>query len=348
MVEKRSQRHDTWVVLLLTVAVFLVAGVGWRESSPSRSALAAEPAPKTKVSPQARRLPDDLVQIAEAKYASLDGLAAGSREAQDRQRQAVQQLGLPLEVRTRKTGIVFRLVPTGNFTMGSPSSESQRGIDEDGHRVTLTKPFYCGKFEVTQGQWEQVVGGNPSFFKRAGQDAPVERVSWDDCQAFVQILCRKEGVREGTYRLLTEAEWEYACRAGTATTYIWGDSFELGKCNAENDSDSSTNENVATFRSRGIPTDGTIPVGQFAPNGWGLYDMHGNVWEWCQDWHGRWASGEVSDPVGPASGIERVNRGGSWFDGHGSCRSAFRNRDLPVCRIEYLGFRLARTIPSCP
>ena len=171
----------------------------------------------------AENLPPDLVPITDAWYAQLEGLAGGRREAQQRQRQAVEQLGLPLEVKTRQTGIVFRLIPAGTFTMGSPTAEDGRNADETQHRVTLNRPFYCGKFEVTQGQWEAVMGANPSCYKRPPNyqypanfkrdNAPVECVSWDDCRQFCRKLCAVEAVAQDMYRLLTEAQWEYACRA---------------------------------------------------------------------------------------------------------------------------------------
>ena len=197
-------------------------------------------------------------------------------------------------------------------------------------------------------QWQQVMGSNPSNFKNAGADAPVENVSWEDCQAFVKKLCQMEGVPEGTYRLLTQAEWEYACRAGTGTAYMWGNEFLLGKCNAENDVGSSEDKNVQTFRSRGLPTDSTMPAGRFAPNGWGLYDMHGNVWEWCEDWYGEYAGGSGTDPLGPRSGVDRVIRGGGWIDNARYCRSANRSWYTPGNRSGNLGLRLARTTPSYP
>ena len=168
-------------------------------------------------------LPSDLLEVA-ALIAPLNGLASGSKGAQDRQLQTVQQLGLPLEAKTRQTGIVFRLVPPGTFTMGSPYSEAGWELDEGPqHQVTLTKAFYCSKSEITQGQWQQVMGTNPSYFKSVGLNAPVEQVSWDDCQVFVKKLCQRENVAEGTYRLLTEAEWDYACRAVTTSVYCFGD-----------------------------------------------------------------------------------------------------------------------------
>ncbi|MBN1510002.1 MAG: formylglycine-generating enzyme family protein, partial [Sedimentisphaerales bacterium] len=223
-----SRQYQAWIVLL-TAILWMAIDLA-RAGVPSSGPIAPEQGGQQR---QARPLPDDLVAVADAQHASLDGLAPGSREAQERQRQAVRQLGLPLEVKTAKTGIVLRLIPAGSFTMGSPRAEQDAMVkagvprnvveDEVEHQVTLSKPFYCGKCEVTQGQWEQVMGTNPSYFKNAGKDAPVERVSWHDCQALAKKLCEMEGVAEGTYRLLTEAEWEYACRAGTQTALYNGD-----------------------------------------------------------------------------------------------------------------------------
>jgi formylglycine-generating enzyme required for sulfatase activity len=281
----------------------------------------------------ARALPSDLVEVVGAQYASLDGLAPGSKEAQDRQKQAVQQFSLPLEVKTRQTGIVFRLVPAGTFMMGSPPSESQRYDDEGPqHQVTLTKPFYCGKVEVTQGQWRQVMGSNPSYYNSAGQDAPAEKVLWNDCQAFVKALCQMEGVLEGTYRFLTEAEWEYACRAGSTSAYFFGDTDSLLGQYAWYNGNSGQSH----------------PVGRKKPNAFGLYDMHGNVWEWCQDWLGDYYAGPVTDPLGPRSGGNRVLRGGSWYDDAGDCRSAIRGWFTPVRGFSNVGLRFARTAPTYP
>jgi len=270
-----------------------------------------------------------------------ESLAPGSPEAQERQRQAVQTLALPLEVKAARTGIVFRLIPTGTFTRGSPSSEAQRDNDETSHQVTLTKPFYCGKFEVTQGQWQQVMGNNPSHFKSTGADAPVETVSWEDCQAFLKRLCQMEGVAEGTYRLLTEAEWEYACRAGTQTPFAYGNDLDSTMANFDG------NYPYGSGR-KGQYRQTTVAVGSFRPNAWGLYDMHGNVYEWCQDWYGTYPSGSVTDALGPRSGGFRVFRGGGWHGSAGYCRSANRYGSTPGGRYQNLGLRLARTTPSYP
>ncbi|MCU0918535.1 MAG: bifunctional serine/threonine-protein kinase/formylglycine-generating enzyme family protein [Planctomycetes bacterium] len=235
----------------------------------------------------------------------------------------------PSQEITNSIGMKLVWIPPGEFLMGSPQSEEGR-FDGEGpqHRVTLTRGFYLGVYEVTQRQWLSVMGRNPSGFQ--GDDLPVETVSWEEAVEF----CRKLSVKEGVaYRLPTEAEWEYACRAGTTGRYGFGDS------------DSSLGE-YAWYESNS--GNQTHAVGQKRPNAWGLHDMHGNVWEWCQDWYGEYASGSVPDPLGPASGGDRVSRGGSWLNGARDCRSAFRAWDTPDDRGSYLGFRLARTTPSYP
>ncbi|OHB73337.1 MAG: hypothetical protein A2Z25_00340 [Planctomycetes bacterium RBG_16_55_9] len=298
----------------------------------------------TKTTPGPQGLPADLEEVPGALYAVTEGLAPGSEEAWNRQEQAVQELGLPLEVRTKKTGIVFRLIPRGIFTMGSPSSESGRhSLEGPQHQVTLTKAFYCGKFEVTQGQWEQVMGSNsnPSFFKSKGPDAPVEQVSWDDCQEFLTKLCQMEGVPNGTYRLLTEAEWEYACRAGTATPFCYGNDLDSSMANFDGNYPYGAGQ-------QGVYLATTIPVGRFRPNAWGLYDMHGNVWEWCQDWYAEYPSGNVIDPLGPASAVFRTGRGGCWPNPGKFCRSAIRSGGAPDLHSNSVGLRLARTLTAEP
>ena len=225
-------------------------------------------------------------------------------------------------------GVTLELVwcPPGTFTMGSPSSEADRGDDETQHQVTLTQGFWMGKYEVTQAQWERVMGSNPSEFK-GDPRLPVEQVSWDDCQEFTDKLNSR--VSGGGFKLPTEAQWEYACRAGSKSVYCFGDS-------ASGLSDyawSSANSGSKTH-----------PVGQKSSNGWGLHDMHGNVWEWCSDWYGDYASGSVTDPTGASSGDWRVLRGGSWNFNPGRCRSAHRiNPTPPDYRSANGGFRLLRT-----
>ena len=190
--------------------------------------------------------------------------------------------------------------------------------------MRITQPFYLGKYEVTQGQWQAVMGSNPSHFT-ADPSRPVENVSWANVQEFIRRLNGQEG--GATYRLPTEAEWEYAARAGTTSRWSFGDEVsQLGRYawydeNAEGQ---------------------THSVGQLQPNPWGLYDIHGNVWEWVQDWYGKYASGTAVDPTGPSSGSDRVYRGGSWRYTARFCRSAFRYYDAPGFRLDNVGFRLLR------
>jgi formylglycine-generating enzyme required for sulfatase activity len=254
---------------------------------------------------------------------------------------------------TNNLGMKFVYIKPGSFMMGSPSSESGRDNDETQHRVTLTEGFYLQTTEVTQGQWERVMGSNPSHFKNCGSDCPVEKVSWNDVQTFIQKLNQMEGT--GKYRLPTEAEWEYACRAGSMTAIYTGSLVILGKNNGPAlDPIAWYGGNSCVNYGGGYDCSGwddkqyqcskcgTQQVGRKKPNSWGLYDMHGNVWEWCQDWYGDYPSGSMTDPEGPSSGAYRVNRGGSWSDVARGCRSAIRFWYEPGYRRSLLGFRLAR------
>lgn len=213
------------------------------------------------------------------------------------------------------------LVPAGKFMMGSPKKEVGRYDDETQHEVTLTKSFYMGKYEVTQDQYEAVMGNNPSDTK--GAKLPVTDVSWDDCQEFIQKL---NAVTKGGYRLPTEAEWEYACRAGTSTAYSFG---------------AKITPKDASYDDSGIGK--PKEVGSYKPNTFGLYDMHGNVWEWCEDWKVNYPKGAVIDPKGPAKGEYRVLRGGSFVYFVSSARSSNRDLNSPSYRFFLFGFRLART-----
>jgi formylglycine-generating enzyme len=231
-------------------------------------------------------------------------------------------------------GVSFKMVriPAGEFMMGSPSNEPQRDEDETQHRVRISRDFWMGQTEVTQGLWRAVMGTNPSQFSNCGNDCPVEQVSWNDCQEFIRKL--NGMVSGGDFRLPTEAEWEYACRAGTTTP------FNTGRClNA--DQANYVGNNPVSGCSKGEYRERTVKVGSFAPNAWGLYDMHGNVWEWCQDWYGDYPSGSVTDPTGPSSGSFRVLRGGSWNYFAVDCRSANRPWVDPGDRLYGIGFRLA-------
>jgi len=234
---------------------------------------------------------------------------------------------------TNSLGMNFVPIPAGTFMMGSPSSESERNNDETQHRVTLTKPFYMQTTEVTQGQWRAVMGGNPSYFGNCGDNCPVEGISWDDCQSFIATLNQTEGTTK--YRLPTEAEWEYACRAGTTTPFNTGNCLSTDQANYNGDY-------PYTGCPSGIYRQAPVPVKSFSPNAWGLYDMHGNVLEWCSDWHGAYPGNEVTDPDGLSNGTARVLRGGSWYNIAQICRSANRLGYMPVYRYGDLGFRLVR------
>jgi formylglycine-generating enzyme required for sulfatase activity len=207
------------------------------------------------------------------------------------------------KVITNSIGMKLTLIPAGEFMMGSPDSDSDAAGDEKPqHRVRITKAFYLGATEVTQEQYEKVMGQNPSSFTESGPDAPVENVSWDDAQGFCRKLSELAEEKEAgrRYRLPTEAEWEYACRAGSAEKYCDGD-------------DESTLGDYAWY---GENSDGkTHQVGQKNLNAWGLYDMHGNVWEWCADWYDGefYAQSPPNDPSGPPTGSLRVDRGGGWY-----------------------------------
>jgi formylglycine-generating enzyme required for sulfatase activity len=226
-------------------------------------------------------------------------------------------------------GVTLELVqiPPGEFMMGGNKFDNEKPV----HKVKITRPFYLGKYVVTQQQWEAVMGSHPSLTE--GAKNPVEQVSWDDCQVFLEKLnARFAAGKKGKFALPTEAQWEYACRAGSTTRYCFGD-------------DEASLGEYAWYsnNSRGY----THPVGKKKPNAWGLYDMHGNVWEWCQDWydHGYYAKSPTDDPVGPATGSERVFRGGGWGREARGCRSASRARAKPGSQGGNLGFR-ASLVPA--
>jgi len=231
-------------------------------------------------------------------------------------------------------GMEFVYIPPGTFMMGSPENEPGRENDEKQHRVTLTKSFYMQTTEVTQGQWKAVMGNNPSYFKNCGDNCPVEQVSWNDVQDFMEKLKLKDG---RTYRLPTEAEWEYACRAGSDTPFVFGNCASADQANYNGDYPLSG-------CSKGKYRGQTIPVASFTPNAWGLYDMHGNICEWCQDWYGNYLSDSVTDPIGSPSGSTRVARGGRWNDYAKFCRSANRYKNSSGNRNNFLGIRLV--LPS--
>ena len=257
------------------------------------------------------------------------------------------QLGCQVRAQSPKTitnsiGMKLVLIPKGTFQMGSPIEEAGADDDEEQHQVTISKDYYLGVTEVTQGQYEKVMGTNPSYFQKRvirksdSSMYPVEQVSWEDAVEFCKRLSDlpEEKAASRVYRLPTEAEWEYACRAGSKTAYSFGEGSKSLGDYAWFDGNSNTQ---------------THPVGEKKANAWGLYDMHGNVWEWCSDWYGEYPKGAVSDPVGPREGSYRVGRGGSWSDGAALCRSALRGRSDPSDRDnDFYGFRLALSPSGIP
>ncbi|MEZ4528789.1 MAG: formylglycine-generating enzyme family protein [Desulfobacterales bacterium] len=248
---------------------------------------------------------------------------------------------------TNSLGMTFKLIPAGTFMMGSPTDELGRSSSEVQHQVTLTQDFYMMTTEVTQRQWLAVMGSNPSYFVNCGSNCPVEQVSWNDVQTFITAMNTRG---EGTYRLPTEAEWEYAARAGSTTAFANGGITNTG-CTPL---DSNMNEMGWYCGNAGVTYTGcydasswggpscagTHPVAQNQPNDWGLYDMHGNVWEWVQDWFGAYPTSAVINPFGPSTGWYQVHRGGSWSRSAGNCRSAYRVVISPGSQFDSYGFRL--------
>ncbi len=220
---------------------------------------------------------------------------------------------------TNTIGQTFVYIKPGSFVMGSSPGETGRSADEVQHHVTLTRGFYIQTTEVTQVQWRTIMEKNPAYFQDCGDLCPVESVSWDDVQKFIQILNQRPGTHK--YRLPTEAEWEYAARAGTTSSFS-GSSLDAVAWHRDNSGDT------------------THPVGMKVPNPGFLYDMYGNVGEWVQDWYGDYPAGSASDPTGPSRGFYRVNRGGGWNMPSFGCRSALRVINSPGSVSPTLGFRL--------
>jgi formylglycine-generating enzyme required for sulfatase activity len=244
---------------------------------------------------------------------------------------------------TNSIGMKLVLIPKGTFMMGSPESEEGRYDVETQHEVTISKDYYLGVYEVTQAQYEKVIGKNPSHFqgekiKGSSSNHPVECVSWLDAVEFCKKLSElpEEKKAGRVYRLPTEAEWEYACRAGSKSAYSFGESSKSLGDYAWFDENSNGQ---------------THPVGEKKANAWGLYDMHGNVWEWCSDWIGEYPNGAVSDPVGPRENSDRVIRGGCLCDVAAGCRSGSRYWSDPSGHVSSDGFRVALSpsgIPQSP
>ena len=227
----------------------------------------------------------------------------------------------PGDIISNSIGMKLIYIPAGEFMMGSPSDDDDRGDIESLHRVRISKGFWMGITEVTQRQWKAVMDSNPSYFK--GDDLPVVDISWNDAVEFCRKLSRREGRQ---YCLPTEAQWEYACRAGSSSTYSFGDDVSQ----------------IGDYVWYETNCGGAQPVGQKKPNAFGLYDIHGNAWEWCQDWYGKdyYSVGPAVDPTGPSSGKTRVLRGGGWSHSAYYCRVAYRHNYSPYYRDFNGGLRV--------
>jgi len=264
------------------------------------------------------------VKVKKAKPIFLEA-PFSAEEAKTAQKELAKSLGKPIEAKIdlgKGVKLEMVLIPAGKFMMGSPASEVGRSDNETQHEVTLTKPFYMGKYEVTREQWQPLMGDNFNKRLSKGEPFPVTNVSWQDCEDFIMKLNAKT---DGGYRLPTEAEWEYACRAGTKTAFYFGDSLLKSDANVNIDSAS------------------TKTTGKYKTNAFGLYHMHGNAREWCNDWYGPLKIGEVADPKGPAKGVLRVDRGGSFRDNVSEARSSSRHGSSPADGSSIVGFRLVRT-----
>jgi formylglycine-generating enzyme required for sulfatase activity len=279
----------------------------------------------------------------------LIALVAGSRRAN-----AVEPEVGTKPIITNSIGLKLAQIPAGRFVMGSPRSEAERDDKEERHAVTITKPFYLGVYEVTQVQYVEVMkgvrdGSNRSTFQ--GDERPVENVEWKMAKIFCERLSARpeEVAAKRKYRLPTEAEWEYACRAGSSTAFHFGDSLSSSQANFNGEYPAGGGESGKYLRQ-------TAAVGSYQPNAFGLYDMHGNVAEWCADWYDPeyYSNSPEEDPLGPPFGVVStkftnngnqnffvVIRGGCWVDEGRACRTAYRYRAMPNTQYRVIGFRVA-------
>lgn len=242
------------------------------------------------------------------------------------------QYGIWMEIEIQGVAQRMRRIEPGVFLMGSPPNEPERFDDETQHEVELTQGFWLADTTCTQELWQAVMGNNPSCYQ--GPKHPVEYVNYDDCRAFLDRV--NDSASHLQLRLPTEAEWEYACRARTETPFWFGETINPRQVNYDGSCPYNGGEWCLSWQE-------TMEVKALPPNGWGLYQMHGNVREWCADWYGPYKGGKVVDPKGPPIGDRRVLRGGSWFSRGRGCRSAVRFARSPNTREDNYGFRLSRT-----
>ncbi len=343
-------------------ALMLVAVIGLLgPSSGCNRSSSSQPASAEMASDSPRAASDQVAPTGGINPAPPSAVAPfDAAAAQGHQQAWAGHLGVPVKV-TNSIGMKLVLIPAGEFMMGSPREEIDGLIrefsflkdileaEQPQHRVRITKPYYLGMYEVTQAEYERVMGTNPSAFSRSGssgakvsgQDTsrfPVERVSWEEAVEFCRKLSAlpEERAAGRVYRLPTEAEWEFACRAGTTTPFHFGSQLNGREANCEGNYPYGTT-------TKGPYLERPTTVGSFASNGFGLFDMHGNVWEWCSDWYdsGYYANSPTDDPTGATAGSYRVYRGGSWDDYARHSRSADRSGVAPAYRGGDVGFRLA-------
>jgi formylglycine-generating enzyme required for sulfatase activity len=240
------------------------------------------------------------------------------------------------KILSNSLGMEFTRISPGTFDMGSPDNEPYRGNSETQHQVTLTKPYYIQTTEVTVKQWQQVMGRRMFGMRGIDEEMPISKVSWHEAKKYIAKLNQRG---EGRYRLPTEAEWEYACRSDATTAYSWGDTIACSQAMYANNT-KSLRECVGDVRSRGLTADQPAPVKSYPPNQYGVHDMSGNVWEWCEDVYRPYGSKPVTDPLVTDGGAMRVRRGGSYFKHGYSCRCANRAFGHPSSRLKTTGFRL--------
>ncbi|HIJ39962.1 MAG TPA: SUMF1/EgtB/PvdO family nonheme iron enzyme [Deltaproteobacteria bacterium] len=261
---------------------------------------------------------------------SVKDLPVGTEKKND---DVVRVEASPAKKFTNRLGMKFVLISPGTFEMGLLSDGQNQTNGAAPHRVVLTKGFYMQETEVSQGQWKALMGADPSFFKNCGGDCPVEQVSWNETQVFIEKLNDLE--KTDVYRLPTEAEWEYACRAGTKTPFSFGECLSTAHANY-------CGHYPLDGCEKGLYREKPVSMKEFSPNEWGLTGMYGNVWEWCQDWFGPYSGGVLTDPKGPSSGKLRVFRGGGWNSYAKACRSGNRGGAEPAKYFANLGFRLVK------
>jgi formylglycine-generating enzyme required for sulfatase activity/predicted Ser/Thr protein kinase len=354
MAKEPAARFPSMAALAQALGEYVTAP----QPNPSSLAVPVQPVsvPKTKVqakpqNPDLSRRKSKWPAVVGWIFAGMLGLLVAGTAILIHFRTRPSEVEKKEDVLTNSIGMKLTYIPPGTFSMGSPKEEKDRSEEEEQHEVELTKGFYLGVYEVTQEEYENLMSENPSEFsskgdgkaKVAGVDTsrfPVERVSYEDAVKFCAKLSEmpEEKQKKRVYRLPTEAEWEYACRGGAAskTPFFFGNSLSSDLANFDGNYPYGG-------AAKGNDLERTCKVGSYKPNGFGLYDMHGNVWEWCSDLHAMdyYGKSPKRDPQGSSEGSARVFRGGSWRDGGHSCRSASRNRHEPTSRYSFLGFRVA-------